>query len=412
MADVKGLVNDPEFQQLDPVAQKRVLGRLDPEIGQLPDDAFNRFKLRLTNAPQAPQTLPRTGNIQKPGEELRSVLSRVPDTLPAIGGTVANIPGAAGGAALSQGLKNLSPSTFGQPGGVGEAVVDTVAQGVVPQVVGNLLRYGAKGVVALVPGIDKLPAVKIAELINKAKNYMQPQSALMETAAENMRANLPNLSGPSLAAIPETSLNALHNVPYTQTEISATKLAPIAKDMLSDVSTVRNAKIATGNPTIVRQIAANDLVTRNYSKAADTIFPDKILDEIGQRPDVYEEAFGKPALDTFTELMQTAKDKGIGKTTDLASWREGRKALYLGMPARLLGIPFGVSETIVLGSDAMKVVATNPKLGQMILQATKTNMNAPEATLLQKAIVNGLRGTTLYIKRADGSKEKFETGTP
>lgn len=70
----------------------------------------------------------------------------------------------------------------------------------------------------------------------------------------------------------------------------------------------------------------------------------------------------------------------------------------------------GVASSLVLGVDAMKAIASNPQLGQMILQATKTNAAAPQAGMLSKAIVMGLRGTSLYLQTPDGKKEKVTIG--
>jgi len=352
------------------------------------------------------------------GGTARAFARQTPQGLAMIGsilGSVIGAPigGAAVGASTGQALKNIAPSIFGAPGvTTGERVVDyggdILSQGVLPSILGSIASRGLRGAMLAMPGTKTLaaPAVKIAQLVNQAKGYMMPESSLVETAAENMRQNLPNIPGKQ--NIPETSLNELFNVPYNQTGISTTKIAPIVKDMLSDVTTVRNMKLATGNPTLIRQMAANDLVTRNYYKAADTINPTAILNELGNKPDIYEEAFGKPALDTFTALMKTAQDKGVGKATDLMSWREGRKVLLLSLPFRALGVPFGAAEGIIFGSDAIKKVISNPQLGQMILQATKTNASAPEASLLSQAIVHSLRGASLYLKKEDGSKEKIQ----
>jgi hypothetical protein len=48
MADVKGLLSDPDFQKLDPATQKSTLGKLDPEFSSLTDDQFNQFKSKLS----------------------------------------------------------------------------------------------------------------------------------------------------------------------------------------------------------------------------------------------------------------------------------------------------------------------------------------------------------------------------
>lgn len=52
MADVKGLLADPEFQKLDSVTQKSVLGRVDPAFSGLSDGDFQSFVQRMQPAPQ------------------------------------------------------------------------------------------------------------------------------------------------------------------------------------------------------------------------------------------------------------------------------------------------------------------------------------------------------------------------
>lgn len=57
MADLKGLLSDPQFQQLTPGTQKQVLGRIDPGFGNLSDAEFTQFKQRLGVSPaQQPAT--------------------------------------------------------------------------------------------------------------------------------------------------------------------------------------------------------------------------------------------------------------------------------------------------------------------------------------------------------------------
>jgi hypothetical protein len=53
MADVKGLFADPEFQQMDAVSQKAVLGRIDPELGGLSDQELKAFATKMA-APRIP----------------------------------------------------------------------------------------------------------------------------------------------------------------------------------------------------------------------------------------------------------------------------------------------------------------------------------------------------------------------
>jgi hypothetical protein len=53
MADVKGLLADPEFQKLDMPTQKSTLGKLDPEFSTLSDGDYVKFRAGMTK-PVAP----------------------------------------------------------------------------------------------------------------------------------------------------------------------------------------------------------------------------------------------------------------------------------------------------------------------------------------------------------------------
>lgn len=52
MADVKGLLSDPEFKQLDLATQKSVLGRLDPDFAGLSDADFQTFTRKMQGQDQ------------------------------------------------------------------------------------------------------------------------------------------------------------------------------------------------------------------------------------------------------------------------------------------------------------------------------------------------------------------------
>ncbi len=56
MADIKGLLADPQFNQLDHATQRQVLGRMDPVLGQLSEPDYQTFRLRMggTSAPGTP----------------------------------------------------------------------------------------------------------------------------------------------------------------------------------------------------------------------------------------------------------------------------------------------------------------------------------------------------------------------
>ena len=55
MADVNGVLADPQFRSLDPATQRQVLGRIDPTFSQISDQDYQQFMQRM-NPPAAPHT--------------------------------------------------------------------------------------------------------------------------------------------------------------------------------------------------------------------------------------------------------------------------------------------------------------------------------------------------------------------
>src|SRR5271169_3580549 len=48
MADIRGLLSDPQFNALDAATQKQVLGRVDPAFASLSDADFQQFKTKVS----------------------------------------------------------------------------------------------------------------------------------------------------------------------------------------------------------------------------------------------------------------------------------------------------------------------------------------------------------------------------
>lgn len=357
-------------------------------------------------------------------EDLKSELGDVRDFLPAAGGMAAGIPGAAAGAFAKQAL-SPDPS-------IPSAIWDTALQGVIPAGIEAGFSGGPKAgfarLLSKLPQsiLDRIPGVAKAGLSDQIASKMGSEASLVQNAAQSARANRANLATPVQVPVGNGVLDAsgnpamktvmqdhpVYSTPIgkklTGVESSApafSKVAPAADELLSDVQSVRNAKLMSGADPISK-IAANDIVTKNFKTSTNSINAPNILDQLtGPKADVYKEALGD-GYDTFKQLMQTATDKGVGRQSPgLISWYEGKKLAIVGGGLQLLGIPFKATTGVVLGADALKKIAQNPALGRMIIQATKTGGSAPESSVLMKSVMNGLRGTTVYLQGADRQKD-------
>ena len=159
MADVKGLLSDPEFQKLDPATQKSTLGRLDPEFSSLTDEQFNQFKSKIVPKSNVPgwmtDKLPKKKDVPPVFDSNRTgggekgyvdPFEAYGTALAVMGGGELAVSGAraiASGAAKSF-LKATLPKliTGAVAGGAAKGVSDKLG---LPSVVGDVAGIGAAG---------------------------------------------------------------------------------------------------------------------------------------------------------------------------------------------------------------------------------------------------------------------------
>lgn len=374
-------------------------------------------------------------------EERKTLLNQLPLLGGAVGaefGGVGAIPGAALGSMAKQAFSPDEHSTSD----IGEAIKDTVLNGVIPkgfEMLGNL-KGNAVRLLSKLPDsvLERIPGYAKAQIASKLANRMYPEADLVQTAAQNAASqsqkmgnaieqskfsgNL-GLTGKGLtnSVSPEEAIAiAKYNSKYADNQIGNQLLAiqkqmgvsgdqplsAVPKLMMSDVKHVENAILATGGPAIVKQIASNDLVSRFFTPSTKTFDAAGMLDEMaGSKADAYKLALGD-GYKPLKELLDLGVKKGVGKQTpNLFSWQEGRKLAITGTALSFLGIPFKATEAVILGADALKKVAGNPELGRIILQAAKTNPSAPESSVLMKAAMAGLRGSIVYLQDQDGQRD-------
>lgn len=204
MADVKGLLADPEFQKLDPSIQKSTLGKLDPEFSSLTDDQFNQFKEKLSprKEPRRKDTL--TGKepgaqMSRPSFEDRFIDANVAGAS-ALG--VGELGGAAWEAISSNAIKSFLKKTI--PKVVTGAVAGGATKGIsdklgLPRAVGDIAGMVAAGAAGYGEG-------KVGEFLRSIPKDVAKNPnplAFFQWLAEKAKTNevtaklLPETSGPT-----------------------------------------------------------------------------------------------------------------------------------------------------------------------------------------------------------------------
>ncbi len=73
-----------------------------------------------------------------------------------------------------------------------------------------------------------------------------------------------------------------------------------------------------------------------------------------------------------------------------------------------IGGPVGAASGIVISETALSKLANNPMIGRLAIQALETPAGSPQAQLMSKALLYGMRGTAVMLQMSDGTKEKGE----
>lgn len=387
-----------------------------------------------------------------------------------LGGEIA---GAGAGSSIGQLLQSFSPRAFGQPPqSAGDVLTrtgeDIAGNAIVPAAGGeaskllfpegriNLLARFGQGLTPVKRAMAQDVEQQTISKVPYAAFPSEPQSdaAVLEIAAENARNMHKGLSGvvgkpesfeftPSSQSLlnqnevmrsfkygsdPRTAPGApfakgtvgekLVNTPYLTGSdgspvVNTTKIRNLA---LSDVSQVRNFKVATGEPYTIEQLAMNDVLKSGYSSNTSTINPDNILKALdGDKKDVYNEALRPTTKQNLTDLMNTIKDAQETQKTNPA-WSGtvnflkhrlvfgGVMALAGGVSGHE-GVALGAAGGIVLTDAAINKLMANPVTAKAVVAAIKTPSTSQVTPLLNRVIMNGLRGSYVMV---NGPEDKLE----
>lgn len=342
---------------------------------------------------------------------------RVPGLLSAAGGTLGGLgagsssfglgtmagagAGALVGSGIGTGLQGMFPRLFGEKPEdvVSKVLTDAAIEGAVPEGIGKAASVTIRPITKVLNRV--FPAIREGIAKQEAKQLEKkilPESQIIETAAENTRLN-PNIPSPGTIGLGNTVADDLIKVPYQQTNLSSQQIKEITKKALSDVSEVRNFKLATGGDHEIRQLAFNDILTRNYSGATKTFNPTKILDELnGSKREIYQEAIGKKGLEQFkTFLLEMQKPS----TTQHPVLSYIRNRLAFSVPMFMVGGGLGglaggaaaSGASIILNDAVLTKIMSYPEVAGVMTRALKTGLKDTEAEFLQRVIANSMRGT-------------------
>lgn len=165
----------------------------------------------------------------------------------------------------------------------------------------------------------------------------------------------------------------------------------LEKEILKDVQTVRNFKLATGRADLTEELAVNKLL--GSSKSEGLIDARSMADQLS-KSEVLQEAISPETLgnlNKFTELLK-AQQKSP-KFDHLLNYASGR--LTFALTGALLGGPLGTTAaaggTLALTNKMLSKLMSNPETSALVVKALQTPKSAPEAGVILKALSHGMQ---------------------
>jgi hypothetical protein len=364
----------------------------------------------------------------------------VAETGPMIGGMLGGPLGAAGGYGISQILKKASPDYFGKPqediaGLIGGAGTEALLQGFLPRGVEAALSAARHPIVNALSSapLKNFPSVKggaAREMTDQImKQFGGSESGILLKGGEKAAANFDEMLGyvneardklrkakkfgtfseeDSQAALDEATqlmretfggnvvgkqLVRLRKEFEAGADVAATQsYKQVANTALSDITHVRNFKIATGSPREIEQLALNKLVTNGFKDSEGRINANQIINELSDKnAEIYKEAISPDKLGTLKSLLneiQTQEKRGV--TDRVVNWSEGHLTWSLA-GLKFLGLTGGVPIALAATNKGLAKLMENPQTAKLVVVAMRTSTNAPEAPFVSKLLASVVR---------------------
>lgn len=302
-------------------------------------------------APQGPSPTPgETGGFS---DLAKNSPLMVPMAASGVGAAFGGVPGAAAGSLVGEVLKHFAPKTFSpdeQAPGLGDAAtnigMDTLTQGVIPKAIGGVMNS-----LVSKEGRAALMASKIGRQFPAVKN-----------------------------AIQDTTFQGFIN-PET-----------------------------TGGHNLAETINVNKIFSKGMSGDKITN-PAAILDEL--KSSDYDFAVSPEVKSGISDFVSTIKNqRGDDKLLNYTKTR-----LLLSVPLAITGLATGhgvatagVAGTLILTNSALEKALANPETARLLTLAAKSSLDIPQAGMIQKALLNSLRGAEVYFLSPEGKQEPAQIG--
>ena len=340
---------------------------------------------------------------------------------------------------------------------VGDAAGDQLTNVVLPNVVRGIAGASIPGVIANTP-LKNLPAVRsgvAATISQQLMDRMNPgaESGILEGAArqaqgtqlnlvnnildarKNLQQSVQTLSPgiPDQMAAYKGTLQDLENT-FGKNQVGGALLklqqemdegADVAKSQtyrqiatttLSDLSHVRNFKLATGSPEAVEGLALNRLLTNGFKSYDGTIDAGKTIAELtGKNSEIYGEALRPETMQNLKDLLGGIKDQQMGHEVSdrLIHYAQGH-LIWTGLPlatGTLTGhagvgtlVSAAAASPIITNSMLSRLMA-NPETAKMVTQALRTSNISPEGDLLEMGLRGAMRSLTNVVTTPSGDRQ-------
>jgi hypothetical protein len=389
----------------EPQSAPQLISRPKAQIVSIPDDYnFNGPPVDADKvAPKRKMQLPQqTASLP---EEFQSVIK----VLPALGGILGGPLGAAAGATGEQAL-SPNPSLT-------QAGEDTLTQGIIPEALGKVLDplKGLAGKIAakFVNSNNPTVAKALGDTAESFTKSATPTLQLGQTLSEDVPGTVP----PSPIQVTKKGIQPRINpdAPSSVLDDYAAGKTPeqVAKKLVSDPREVEKLNLATGTPAVTEQLALNHAVSQGYNSVSKEFDPDKILKELGTNSEGYDAALQPGTKDRLTEFLDTAKSLQPTQSTGMLSYIKHRLIFDLGAfglghaiaGGGLPGMAVG-GGSLLLTNQAVSKLMSSETLGNLALQSLKLAPDSPVSPIVAKTLIQGLRGTELYLQNKDGKDQK------
>jgi hypothetical protein len=386
------LIQLPDSNEPVVPTSPQLVSRPKAQIVTIPDDYdFNKggsstdanYLNSITPKPQ--KKFPAPQQTASPSEEFQSLIK----VLPALGGILGGPLGAGAGAFGEQAL-STQPS-------LSQGAEDTITQGVLPEALGKTLGPTKNLVGKIASKIVNTNNPTIAKTLGEvAEGFTKPSTPTLEVAQD-------------LTKRP-ASTSILDDYAAGKTPDQ------VVKKLVSDPREVEKLNFATGTPEVTEQLALNHAVSQGYNSVSKTFNPDAILKELGTNAEGYDAALRSGTKDRLTEFLNTAKSLQPTQSTGMLSYMKHRLVFDLGAfgvghtvaGGGLPGMAVG-GGTLLLTNQAIGKLMSSETLGNLALQSLKLAPDSPVSPIVAKTLINGLRGTELYLQK-DGKEQKVTVG--